>query len=132
MQRKAIQYVNPVRDWTHNVVSVPISPSPLLQSSVFLLDVFSLLLSLPCTSLHLSYQLPHYGQGAAEGDRIRGKLLRDHTRMGPKLESGVSCQQHSDCQSRGSKNKQWKSKPQVLFLQIRFLGKKKCGNFKIP
>lgn len=57
--------------------------------------------------------------------RVRGKLLRDHTGMGPKLESGVYCQQHSGGQSRGSKNKQWKSKPEVLFLQIRFLGKKK-------
>lgn len=131
MQRKAIQYVNPIRDWTQNVVSIPISPSPPLHSSVFLLDVFSLPLPLLCIFPHLSsYQLPRYGHGAAEGDRTRGKLLRDHTRMGPKLESGVSCQQYSGCQSRGSKNKQWKSKPEVLFLQIRFLEKKNVETSK--
>ena len=85
----------------------------------------------PCfVSSHTSYRLPHYGHGAAEGGRTRGKLLRDHTRMGPKLESSVSCQQHSGCQSRGSKNKQWKSKPEIYSFRLGFQKKKNVETSK--
>lgn len=122
--RQAIQYVNPTRDWIQNYISFPTFPSLLLHSSVFLLDVFSLMSPLLSVFLHpLAYQLPHHSHGATEGGRIRGKLLRYHRRMVPKLASSISCQQHSGCQSRGSKNKQWKCKPEVLCLQIRFLEK---------